>query len=195
MLLCTSGVHCNIETRPSTLSLLHLATSSLCASYHPLIFVSLSLTTCGSGNARLCWPSLRPSQVLSQVLDLFIKSIISSSTLRFVPVNIPPRRITIFVLFVPFKFNVVVRFPSSKNDAMFACKCEPRMFWFVLCSWLSAQMSVRRHTTKRWRKQAAQHVSHHFNTCQTALRQKSPAQASCPKTGNNTSPPSDRSAA
>ena len=65
------------RTRPSTLSLFHLATSFQCASSHPFIFARLSLTTRGSGNARLCWPSLRPSQELSQVLDFFIKANLS----------------------------------------------------------------------------------------------------------------------
>ena len=71
------------RTRPSTLSLFHLATSFQCASSHPFIFARLSLTTRGSGNARLCWPSLRPSQELSQVLDFFIKANLSCPSFLF----------------------------------------------------------------------------------------------------------------
>ena len=64
----------NVSNSSSTLSSCsHLATSFQCASSHPLIFARLSLATRGSGNARLCWPSLRPSQELSQVLDFSSK--------------------------------------------------------------------------------------------------------------------------
>ena len=75
--LCASGVYRNIVPDHRPCPFFHLATSFQCASSHPFIFARLSLTTRGSGNARLCWPSLRPSQELSQVLDFFIKANLS----------------------------------------------------------------------------------------------------------------------